>query len=192
MAKNKRKKENLEPKEEIEKTTEPLEETEAETAKVETEGSELSTRLCELESEKEALQDRFLRLQAEYENYRKRSSSELSRRYEDAIVDVATSWLDVLDNLDRALEACEKVESEEAKQLAQGIELVKRQADETMQKFGITEIAGVGTSFDPCWHEALHHISDENLGENEIAQVFKKGYQKGERVLRHAQVQVAN
>ncbi|MDO5738295.1 MAG: nucleotide exchange factor GrpE [Eubacteriales bacterium] len=148
--------------------------------------------LAELQEANAELQDRFLRLQAEYENYRKRSTQELALRYEDAVVDVSSAWLEVLDNLDRAIEASEQVKTPEGKKLAEGVELVRRQALDTMQKLGIEEIEGQGSQFDPKWHEALHHLEDPELGENEVVQVFKKGYKKGERVLRHAQVQVAN
>ncbi|MDO5733951.1 MAG: nucleotide exchange factor GrpE [Eubacteriales bacterium] len=153
---------------------------------------ESSQRIADLEAENAKLNDRWLRLQAEYDNYRRRSQDELSRRYEDALIDVATAWLPVLDNLDRAEAAAAEIESADGEKVAEGIQLVKRQAKETMERLGITEIACVGESFDPAWHEALHHIETEDYGENEISQVFTKGYKKGERVIRHAQVQVAN
>lgn len=136
--------------------------------------------------------DRFLRLQAEYENYRRRSQTEMTRRYEDALVDVCNCWLPVLDNLDRAIEAAEKAETEEGKNIGEGVELVRRQALDVMKNLGVEEIPALGETFDPKWHEAVHHIEDDKYGENEISAVMKKGYRIGERVLRHAMVQVAN
>ncbi len=145
-----------------------------------------------LQEELEQQQDRFLRLQAEYENYRKRSQTEMTRRYEDALVDVCNNWLPVLDNLDRAIEAAQKAETEEGKNIGEGVELVKRQALDVMKNMGVEEIPALGETFDPAWHEAVHHIEDEAYGDNEISAVMQKGYKKGERVLRHAMVQVAN
>lgn len=176
------------PNVETKETTEVLEPEVEEIPEETTETSEADDLRAELEQQ----QDRFLRLQAEYENYRRRSQTEMTRRYEDALVDVCHNWLPVLDNLDRAIEAAAKAETEEGKNIGEGVELVKRQALDVMKNMGVEEIPALGETFDPTWHEAVHHIEDDQYGDNEITAVMQKGYKKGERVLRHAMVQVAN
>ena len=108
-------------------------------------------------------------------------------------------WLAVLDNIDRALDAAKAAAADEAEEtekedkMLQGLELIKKQAQDVLNKINVTEIeCERGTAFDPNLHEAVMHTEDDTLGENQIAQVFQKGYILKDRVVRHAVVQVAN
>ncbi len=155
-------------------------------------GADDSARIQELE-------DRYVRLFAEYDNFRKRTAKEKEDLYASAVVEVTKQWLSVLDNIDRALDAAKaaatkdgEVDETEDKML-QGLELIKKQAADVLAKINVTEIeCERGTAFDPNLHEAVMHTEDDSLGENEVAQVFQKGYILKDRVVRHAVVQVAN
>lgn len=151
--------------------------------------------VAELEDKEKELaeaQDRYLRLAAEYENFRRRTRQEKSRCYEDARADAVKALLPVLDNLDRAVESGEKASTEESKKMAEGMALVRKVAIESMEKIGVSEIPAAGESFDPELHNAVQHIEDKELGENMVAQVLQKGYRCGDQVIRHSVVVVAN
>ena len=159
------------------------EEDEEEEAEAETSGSDA---INELEA-------RYMNLYAEYDNYRKRTQKEKENLYADAIATVTKEFLTVIDNLDRAAEVAKKSDEASLEKVIQGMELVDRQAKDTLAKIGVEEIpAERGTKFDPNLHDAMMHVDDEELGEQEIAMVFAKGYKYKDRVIRHAQVQVAN
>ena len=122
------------------------------------------------------LEKRYMALFAEYENFRKRSAKEKEDLYASAVATVTKDFLSVLDNIERALEA-------------------GKNADENsvLSKLGVKEIeCERGTKFDPNLHEAVMHVDDGELGEQEVAAVFQKGYIYKDRVVRHAVVQVAN
>ena len=139
------------------------------------------------------LEARYMSLYAEYDNYRKRTQKEKDNLYADAIASVTKDFLTLIDNLDRATEGAKKSDENSLDKVIQGMELVGRQAQDTLKKIGVEEIpAERGTKFDPNLHEAMMHIDDEELGEQEIAMVFAKGYKYKDRVIRHAQVQEAN
>ena len=145
------------------------------------------------------LEDRYVRLFAEYDNFRKRTSKEKDDLYASAVAEVTKQWLSVLDNIDRALDAArtavadEAEETEKEDKMLQGLELIKKQAQDVLAKINVTEIeCERGTVFDPNLHEAVMHTEDDTLGENQVAQVFQKGYILKDRVVRHAVVQVAN
>ena len=139
------------------------------------------------------LEARYMNLYAEYDNYRKRTQKEKDNLYADAIATVTKEFLTVIDNLDRATEGAKKSDEASLEKVIQGMELVDRQAKDTLAKIGVEEIpAERGTKFDPNLHDAMMHVDDEELGEQEIAMVFAKGYKYKDRVIRHAQVQVAN
>ena len=139
------------------------------------------------------LEARYMNLYAEYDNYRKRTQKEKENLYADAIATVTKEFLTVIDNLDRAAEVANKSDEASLEKVIQGMELVDRQAKDTLAKIGVEEIpAERGTKFDPNLHDAMMHVDDEELGEQEIAMVFAKGYKYKDRVIRHAQVQVAN
>lgn len=145
------------------------------------------------------LEDRYVRLFAEYDNFRKRTAKEKEDLYSSAVVEVTKQWLAVLDNIDRAIDAAKAAAAEDGEvnetedKMLQGLELIKKQAQDVLTKINVTEIeCERGTAFDPNLHEAVMHTEDDSLGENEVAQVFQKGYILKDRVVRHAVVQVAN
>lgn len=139
------------------------------------------------------LEARYMSLYAEYDNYRRRTQKEKDNLYADAVASVTKEFLTLIDNLDRATEGANKADETSLDKVIQGMELVGRQAQDTLSKIGVEEIpAERGTKFDPNLHDAMMHVDDEELGEQEIAMVFAKGYKYKDRVIRHAQVQVAN
>ena len=139
------------------------------------------------------LEKRYMALFAEYENFRKRSAKEKEDLYASAVANVTKDWLGVLDNIDRALDAGKSADENSVEKVIQGIELIGKQATDVLSKLGVTEIeCERGTKFDPNLHEAVMHVDDEELGEQEVAAVFQKGYIYKDRVVRHAVVQVAN
>ena len=134
------------------------------------------------------LNDRYLRMAAEYDNFRKRSQREREQAYTDAVGRAVTALLPTYDNLERALKA-ETADAEYKK----GVELTMTQLTESLKGINVTIIdAAEGTAFDPNFHNAVMHVEDEEKGENEITDVFQKGYKKGDRIIRHAMVKVAN
>ena len=139
-----------------------------------------------LQNELDTLKDRLLRINAEYENYRKRTDKEKERIYSDACTDVLSKMLPVLDNLERAVSVDGSVED-----LKKGVEMTIRQFIDALSKLDVEEI-DVSEGFDPNVHEAVMHVQDENFGENQVAEVFQKGYKRGDKVIRHAMVKVVN
>ena len=131
--------------------------------------------------------DRIKRLMAEFENFKKRSDKERTGLYSSGMGDVIMSLLPVLDNLEKAVKAETKDE-----QYKSGIEMVLTQFKDVLKTNGVVEIETVGKKFDPSLHEAVSLVQDENLGEKEIKEEFRKGYMIGDRVLRHSLVVVAN
>ena len=139
------------------------------------------------------IEKKYMMLYAEYENFRKRTAKEKEQLYADAIADVSEAWLAVVDNIDRALEAAKDINENNYEQIRTGIEGISKGANDIIAKLDIKEIpAERGMAFDPNFHSAVVHVEDDSLGEQEIAQVFQKGYIYKERVIRHAVVQVAN
>ena len=135
----------------------------------------------------DTLTDKYLRLTVEYENFRKRSQREKEAVYPDAVAATVEKFLQVVDNFERAM-ACETQDKEYKK----GVDLIYSSLLDTLQKLQVEAYAQVGDSFEPELHNAVMHVEDENFGENVISAVFQKGYKIGERVIRHALVQVAN
>ena len=134
------------------------------------------------------LNDRYLRMAAEYDNFRKRSQREREQAYTDAVSRAVTALLPTYDNLERALKA-ETADTEYKK----GVELTMTQLTESLKGINVTVIdAAAGTAFDPNFHNAVMHVEDESLGENVIAETFQQGFQIGDKVIRHAMVKVAN
>ena len=131
--------------------------------------------------------DRLKRIMAEFENYKKRSNKEREMLYKSLLADIVSSFLPVIDNLEKALSM--ETQDENYKQ---GIELVLKQFKDVLAKFGVEEIKTVGETFDPEVHEAVSSIQDETKGEKEIVQEFRKGYKIGTKVVRHSMVVVAN
>ena len=150
-------------------------------SKKESEIKEAAEKLISAEKEK------YLRLCAEYDNYRKRSQKERESLYADIKADTLLKFLPVYDNLERALA---QPTADEA--YRKGVEMIMTQFNETLKKLGITEIEAKGQSFDPNMHNAVMHIEDDSFGENEVVEVFQKGFKLNDRVIRFAMVKVAN
>ena len=136
----------------------------------------------------ESVKDQFVRLTAEYDNYRKRTAKEKDSLYQDAKADTIKEFLAVYDNLERAV----ATEGDEDSPHKKGLEMIFHQYQEILKKLGVTEIEAQGQTFDPERHNAVMHIDDENFGENVVSQVFQAGFMLGDKVIRHAIVQVAN
>ena len=146
--------------------------------------------LSELESLKDQVagqEDKYLRLAAEYDNYRKRTAKEKESLWTDVKADTAGAFLPVYDNLERALK---QDTADEA--FKKGVEMTMNQLKEVLTKLGITEIPAQGQPFDPKYHNAVMHVEDESLGQNVVAEVFQTGFQCGEKVIRFAMVKAAN
>ena len=131
--------------------------------------------------------DRYLRLLAEYDNFRKRSQKEKDAIYGDIRSDVIGKFLPVYDNLARALQ-----QSTEDEAFRKGVEMIMAQFNATLEKLGVTRIESLGQTFDPKLHNAVMHVEDAEKGENEIVEVFQEGFLIGEKVIRFAMVKVAN
>ena len=136
----------------------------------------------------ESVKDQFTRLTAEYDNYRKRTTKEKDNIYQDAKADTIKAFLAVYDNLERAA----ATEGDEESPHKKGLLMIFQQYKDILAKLGVTEIEAKGQPFDPERMEAVMHIDDESFGENEVAQVFQEGFMLGDKVIRHAIVQVAN
>jgi len=136
----------------------------------------------------ESVKDQFVRLSAEYDNYRKRTAKEKESLYEDAKADTIREFLAVYDNLERAMAAGGDEDSPHKK----GLEMIFGQYVEILKKLGVTRMDAQGQPFDPNLHNAVMHVDDESLGENVVADVFQSGFLLGDRVLRCATVRVAN
>ena len=134
-----------------------------------------------------AAEDKYLRLAAEYDNYRKRSAKEKESAWTDAKASTAAAFLPVYDNLERALKApC----SDEA--FLKGVEMTMNQLKEILTKLGIEEIPALGEKFDANLHNAVMHVDDESVDENTVVEVFQTGFKTGDKVIRFAMVKVAN
>ena len=189
--KNKEKKEPVEETvtPETEEVKEPVEEAPVEEAPKEEPPKE-EPKESELEKAQAALakeHDQYLRLAAEYDNFRKRSRKEKEGLYTDVKAETTAKFLPVYDNLERAL-ANETADEAYKK----GVELIMVEFKKIMTGLGVEEFGETGDPFDPNAHNAVMHVENEALGENVIAQVFQKGFRIGEKVIRHAVVKVAN
>ena len=152
--------------------------------KLETELSDLQKKLDEATEAAHACDDKYMRMMAEYDNFRKRTAKEKEGIYADAYADCIANILPILDNLERASQ------SDHFEAVKKGLEMTAKAFGDALGKMGISEIET--KTFDPNLHEAVMHIEDENFGESEIVEVFRKGYAKGDKVIRYAMVKVAN
>lgn len=144
-----------------------------------------------LEAEKaraDEADDKYMRLAAEYDNFRKRSQKEKEAIYGDAIADAIKGIIPIIDNLQYA----QKYQNGDREKFAEGVELILGQLPETLSKMNIKMFGAAGEQFNPEIHNAVFHIEDESYGENEIAEVLQVGYMLGEKVIRYAMVKVAN
>ena len=140
-----------------------------------------------MQEELENTTDRLKRLMAEFDNFKKRNAKEREMQYGSILGDVINGLLPVIDNLEKAAAA----DTEDAN-YKQGIDLVLKQFIDVLSSFGVQQIESIGKIFDPELHEAVSMVQDENLGEKEIKEEFRKGYKLGDKVIRHAMVVVAN
>ena len=167
------------------------------------EATEQKTEVCdnsEIESLKASLEDKtkqcdeykdmIQRLAAEFDNYKKRTAREKEALYFDALSDVVSEFLPVIDNIERAINACKSENTQES--MLEGIELISRQVKETLKKLGVEPIECVGKKFDPNLHEAVMHIEDDTYEQNVVVEEFQKGYICKDKVIRHSIVKVAN
>ena len=138
-------------------------------------------------SELEEMTDRYKRLFAEFENYKKRSQKEKENIYGMITGDVVSTMLPIMDNLEKAAEA-----KTEDKNYQEGVNLVVRQFADALKRLGLEEIETIGKTFDPEFHEAVSHIEDSEKGQQEIVEEYRKGYKIGNKVIRHSMVIVAN
>ncbi len=144
--------------------------------------------LAEEKKKTEDLNDKYLRLAAEYDNFRKRSQTERKNIYGDAVNDTLKGILPIIDNLRYA----EKYSGGDSEKVAEGVNLILGKLPETLEKIGVAAYGEVGEKFDPALHNAVMHVEDESLGEGEIVEVLQQGYKYGDKVLRYAMVKVAN
>lgn len=144
-------------------------------------------KIAALEKENAELNDRFLRICAEYDNFRRRSQKEKEGLYGEIKADTVTKFLPVYDNLERALK-----QGTEDEAYRKGVEMIMTQFTSTLEKLGVTPIECLGEKFDPTLHNAVMHVDDGEKGENEIVEVFQKGFRLGDKVVRFAMVKVAN
>ncbi len=157
-----------------------------ENRKLTAKNKELGDSLEKAQKEHDELQDKYLRVCAEYDNFRKRTQKERDGIFTDAYSDALKEILPIFDNLERAALYTEP------DKLTEGLELIFKSAKEMLTKLGVEEFGAVGEKFDPTIHNAVMHIDDDSVGEDEIIEVFQKGYKRGEKIIRHAMVKVAN
>ncbi len=192
MSKNKKEKPapmDEEKREQAEQAAEETAEAEAtETPETFTVTREQMEKMEALAGQLAALNDKYLRLAAEYDNYRKRTAREKENTYQDAKMDTIKSFLEVYDNLERAAQQAGDEENVHKK----GMVMIFHQLEAVLEKMGVTVEEPTGLAFDPLKHSAVMHVDDENFGENIVSQVFQKGFLLGEKVIRFAAVQVAN
>lgn len=144
----------------------------------------------DLEEQKAKSEEYFEHLKrnmAEFDNYKKRMTKEKDNLYFSITSDVIANLLPIMDNFNTALHVDSKDIS-----FKEGIQMIYNQLNEVLKKLGLEEIEALNKPFDPNYHEAVMHIEDENFGEKEVIEVFRKGYKIGEKVIRHAMVKVAN
>ena len=148
---------------------------------------ELKKQIESQKAELEEKDDRYKRIMAEFENYKKRNSKERELMYDSIIAEIISSFLPIIDNMEKAVAA--ETKDEEYKK---GVELMLQQFKDVLASKCVKEIETVGKTFDPELHEAVSSVIDENLGEKEIKEEYRKGYMIGNRVIRHSMVIVAN
>ncbi len=158
-----------------------------ETPVEETAEAEAPSELDLLKEEKAALNEKYVRMLAEYDNFRKRSQKEKDAIYPRATADTVEKFLPIIDNFERAMSAPCADET-----FKKGMEMIFQSFMSTLESLNVEMIGKAGETFDPNLHNAVMHIEDDKYGENEIVMVLQKGYRIGDRVVRYAMVQVAN
>lgn len=136
------------------------------------------------------LEDKLLRMAAEYDNFKKRSAKDKEAIYCNSVCDIIESLLPIMDNLERAIAST--TDNADVSVILDGINMVKNQFDESLEKLGVTPIESLGKKFDPNFHNAVMHVEDENSEEHTVVEEFMKGYSRDGKVIRHSMVKVAN
>ncbi len=149
----------------------------------------LQKKIDELTNENKEQTDKYARLAAEYDNYRKRTAKEIDMRYSDAKADVWRNIISIVDDFERVIKTDIPTECQNYKE---GVNLIYKKLTEMMTAAGIEEIKALNEQFDPELHNAVMHVESEEAGENEIVEVFMKGYKLGDKVIRFSMVKVAN
>ena len=161
-------------------------ETQAEESKEEAKEPTLEERIAALEAELKEKDERFLRMAAEYDNFRRRSREEKAATYADALSDTVSELLPIIDNLERA------ALYDDGEKVKEGLMMTAKSVTAALEKLGIETVGATGETFDPNLHNAVFHIEDDSFGEGEIVEVFQKGYKKGNRIIRFAMVKTVN
>jgi molecular chaperone GrpE len=146
----------------------------------------LKEEIEKLSAELAEVNDKYLRMAAEYDNFRRRSREEKEGIYAGALTDTITELLPIIDNLERA------AAFDDGEKVKEGLVMISKSAEAVFEKLGIEAFGFPGDTFDPNLHNAVLHIEDENAGDGEIVEVFQKGYKKGKHIIRFAMVKVAN
>ena len=147
---------------------------------------ELLAEIEKLQAEIKEKDDKYLRMAAEYDNFRRRSREEKDGVYDNALSDTVKEILPIVDNLERAHGF------EDAEKVKEGLIMIAKTASDVLTKLGVEEFGKVGETFDPNLHNAVLHVDDDSFGEGEIVEVFQKGYKKGKHIIRFAMVKTAN
>ena len=147
--------------------------------------AELEKRIKELEEDAKVKDDKYLRMAAEYDNFRRRSREERDAVYSNAMADTVAELLPIVDNLERAA-------GFSGDKVAEGLKMISASVATVFEKLGIESFGAPGDTFDPNLHNAVMHEEDEEKGEGEITDVFQKGYKKGSKIIRFAMVKSVN
>ena len=161
-------------------------ETKADKKEKKADKKDLAKELDELKRELDEQKDKYLRMAAEYDNFRRRSREEKDQLYELAVTETVAELLPIIDNLGRASGFTD------AEGVKSGLLMIEKSVADVLTKLGVEEYGKAGDIFDPNIHNAVLHVEDETLGEGEIVEVFQKGYKKGKHVIRFAMVKSAN
>ena len=148
--------------------------------------AELEAEIAALRAEIKEKDDKYLRMAAEYDNFRRRSREEHTACYENALADTVAELLPIIDNLERA------TLYSDGDKVRDGLVMIEKSVATSFEKLGVSAVGAVGDKFDPNLHNAVMHVDDEAYGEGEIIEVFQKGYKKGDKIIRFAMVKTAN
>ncbi len=169
---------------------EETEQVKEETQSEETSGQKEPTEEEKLKTELENQKDKYIRLCAEYDNFRKRTTNEKLMIYSDATSAAVAEILPIADSVNMALESLK--DKEVPQEFSKGIELIASQLKKSFEKLNVEEFCEIGDEFNPDLHNAISKIDDENLAQNSVSAVYQKGYKLKDKIIRHAMVQVAN
>ena len=179
--------ENLNIEENLEENLDtPTEECKSEKKKKRDVKAELEAEIEALKAEIREKDDKYLRMAAEYDNFRRRSREEHTACYENALADTVSELLPIIDNLERA------TLYSDVDKVREGLVMIEKSVVASFEKLGVTEVGKLGEKFDPNLHNAVMHVDDDSFGEGEIVEVFQKGYKKGNKIIRFAMVKTAN